>query len=191
MIGNDIIDLKISLGKNNWKRKGFINKLFSEEEQDWILNSRNQELTIWLLWAMKESAYKAHQRRFELPRSFNPKAYRCEIIEDKIASVSGKVSIDKNSYLTKASISKEYIYCYATLHNFTNFAQKIYFQPTNLKLELINAVSKQQNLPKEKISIKKTSQFIPFLIFENQKLFCNFSVTHHGDFSAFILELRN
>ncbi|MFN4763597.1 4'-phosphopantetheinyl transferase superfamily protein [Gillisia sp. Q332] len=190
MIGNDIIDLKISLGKNNWKRKGFLNKLFSEEEQDWILNSKAPELNIWLLWSMKESAYKAHQRRFELPRSYNPKAFRCEITEDKIASVSGKVSIDKNSYLTKASISKEYIYCIATLSNATLF-QKIYFKPTDLKLQLINAVSKQQNLPKEKISIKKTSQFIPFLIFENQKLFCNFSMTHHGDFSAFIMELRN
>ena len=191
MIGNDIIDLKLSLGKNNWKRKGFLNKLFSEEEQDQILKSKDPEFSTCLLWAMKESAYKAHQRRFDLPRIFNPKAYRCELNGDKRASVSGKVSIDGNSYLTKVSISKEYIYCYATLSNSTNFVQKIYFKPTDLKLELINAVSKQQNLPKEKIFIKKTSQFIPFLISENQKLFCNFSMTHHGDFSAFIMELRN
>ncbi|MFO8146690.1 MAG: 4'-phosphopantetheinyl transferase family protein [Bacteroidota bacterium] len=191
MIGNDIIDLRLSLNQNNWKRKGFLDKLFSEVEQDQILKSKDPELNIWVLWAMKESAYKAHQRRFELSRNFNPKAFRCEIIEDKTASVIGKVSIDGNSYLTKASISKEFIYCIATLSNSTNFVQKIYCKPTDLKIELINAVSRQKNLPKEKISIKKTSQFIPFLISENQNLFCNFSMTHHGDFSAFIMELRN
>lgn len=191
MIGNDIIDLSLSLGNSNWKRKGFLNKLFSDEEQGWILKSGDSELTIWLLWAMKESAYKAHQRRFELPRSFNPKAFRCEITENRNTAVSGKVSVDGNSYLTKASISKEYIYCFATLNNVKNFVQKIYLKPTDLKLELINAVSKQQNLPKEKIFIKKSSQFIPFLQFENQKIFCNFSMSHHGDFSAFIMELRN
>ncbi|CAM4346827.1 4'-phosphopantetheinyl transferase family protein [Gillisia limnaea] len=191
MIGNDIIDLKLTLGKNTWKRTGFLNKLFSQEEQDFILRSSDPELTVWLLWAMKESAYKAHQRRLELPRKFNPKAFRCEITGDKITSVTGKVSIEKNSYLTKASISQEYIYCFATLENSTNFVQKIYLKPTDLKLELINEVSRLQNLPKQKISIKKSGQFIPFLNFENQKLFCNFSMTHHGLFSAFILELRN
>ncbi|MFO7720781.1 MAG: 4'-phosphopantetheinyl transferase superfamily protein [Gillisia sp.] len=191
MIGNDIIDLKLSLGKNNWKRKGFLNKLFSEEEQDLIFKSKNPELTIWLLWAMKESAYKAHQRRFELPRSFNPKAFRCEITEDSIATVTGKVRIDGGSYITQASVSPEYIYCFATLQNFTNFIQKIYFKPTDLKLELINTVSKEQKLPKENFFIRKSSQFIPYLHFQNQKLFCNFSLTHHGNFSAFIMELRN
>lgn len=191
MIGNDIIDLKLSLGQNNWKRPGYLNKLFSEQEQDRILRSEDPEGNTWLLWAMKESAYKAHQRRFELPRSFNPKAFRCRITEDKSAFVSGVVRIDGNSYITKAWISKEYIYCMASGSAARNFVQKIYFKPTDLKSELIRAVSKQQKIPVEKIHLKKTSQFIPYLNFNNQKIFCNFSLTHHGSFSAFILELRN
>lgn len=191
MIGNDIVDLRLSLGKNNWKRPGFLNKLFSEEERVWIFKSKDPELSVWVLWAMKESAYKAHQRRFELPRKFNPKAFRCEVKGDKTTSVSGKVCIDKFSYFTKATISKEYIHCFATLHNLVKFTQKIYFKPKDLKSEIINTISGLQNLPKEKIEIKKCAQFIPFIHFENQKLFCNFSVTHHGDFSAFIMELRN
>ena len=191
MIGNDIIDLRLTSGNNNWKRKGYLNKIFCEEEQDHILNSKDPELSVWLLWAMKESAYKAHQRRFDLPRRFNPKAFRCEIIEDKSTTIFGKVRIDTNSYHTKASISNEYIYCFATLNSSTNFVQKIYFEPTDLKLSLINAVSQLQNLPENKIFLKKSAQFIPYLNFENQKLFCNFSLTHHGNFSAIIVELRN
>lgn len=191
MIGNDIIDLKLTLGKNTWKREGFLNKLFSQEEQDLILRSNDPELIVWLLWAMKESVYKAHQRRFELPRKFNPKAFKCEITGDKITSVTGKVSIEKYSYLTKASISHKYIYCFATIDNSTNFVQKIYLKPTDLKLQLINEVSRLENLPKQKISINKSADYIPFLNFGNQKLFCNFSMAHHGHFSAFILELRN
>jgi hypothetical protein len=33
MIGNDVVDLALAQKESNWKRKGFLNKLFTSVEQ--------------------------------------------------------------------------------------------------------------------------------------------------------------
>ena len=33
MIGNDIVDLDLARKESNWKRKGFLDKIFSLQEQ--------------------------------------------------------------------------------------------------------------------------------------------------------------
>ena len=33
MIGNDVVDLRRALVESNWKRKGFLTKVFSDSEQ--------------------------------------------------------------------------------------------------------------------------------------------------------------
>ncbi len=50
MIGNDIIDLNLIRAQSNWQREGFLQKLFSEEEQTLIQNSQDPELNVWLLY---------------------------------------------------------------------------------------------------------------------------------------------
>ena len=37
MIGNDIIDLDVAKTESNWKRKGFLDKIFTANEQFQIL----------------------------------------------------------------------------------------------------------------------------------------------------------
>ncbi|MGF7028986.1 hypothetical protein, partial [Sphingobacterium sp. HSC-15S19] len=39
MIGNDVIDLVQSRKDSNWRRRGFVSKLFNEHEQLLIVNS--------------------------------------------------------------------------------------------------------------------------------------------------------
>jgi phosphopantetheinyl transferase (holo-ACP synthase) len=62
MIGNDVVDLVLAKKESNWKRKGFLNKLFTAFEQELIFNAINQDEMVWMLWSIKESAYKAYQR---------------------------------------------------------------------------------------------------------------------------------
>lgn len=62
MIGNDVVDLILARKESNWKRKGFLNKLFTTSEQQLISNATNQEAMVWMLWSIKESVYKAYQR---------------------------------------------------------------------------------------------------------------------------------
>ena len=62
MIGNDVIDLVLAKKESNWKRKGFLTKLFTSFEQELIVKATNQEEMVWMLWSIKESVYKAYQR---------------------------------------------------------------------------------------------------------------------------------
>ncbi len=81
MIGNDIIDIA-EASKINWRRKGFLKKILNEDEQYSILNSDNPGLTLWLLWSMKESAYKIFLRK-NFIRIYNPLKFECRLIIKK------------------------------------------------------------------------------------------------------------
>ncbi|WP_366184291.1 4'-phosphopantetheinyl transferase superfamily protein [Flavobacterium ovatum] len=62
MIGNDVVDLVLAKTESDWKRKGFLDKLYTASEQTLIQNAANQDEMVWLLWSIKESVYKANQR---------------------------------------------------------------------------------------------------------------------------------
>ena len=66
MIGNDIVDLKLASIQSNWQRKGFLNKVFTKKEQTLILNASNSFEMVWLLWSIKESAYKVYIQQLSL-----------------------------------------------------------------------------------------------------------------------------
>lgn len=189
MIGNDIVDFNTAALQSNWQRRGFLEKLFLENEESLILNSEFPERRLWLLWAMKEATYKAHQRRFKLFRSFNPKQLNCEIIDAENNSVLGKVQNQDFSYYTQTYIGEDYLHCIASQFQQKKTVQKILSHSTDIKQELILAVSALKKLPLAKISIKKDGNFIPYLTFDGFAINCDFSISHHGIFSAFVLSL--
>ncbi|MBK5193381.1 MAG: 4-phosphopantetheinyl transferase family protein [Flavobacteriaceae bacterium] len=189
MIGNDIVDFNTAALQSNWQRRGFLEKLFTKNEQSLILNSEFPERRLWLLWAMKEATYKAHQRRFKLFRSFNPKQLNCEIIDAENNSVLGKVQNQDFSYYTQTYIGEDYLHCIASQFQQKKTVQKILSHSTDIKQELILAVSALKKLPLAKISIKKDGNFIPYLTFDGFAINCDFSISHHGIFSAFVLSL--
>jgi len=189
MIGNDIVDFKTAALQSNWQRRGFLEKLFSENEQSLILNSEFPERRLWLLWAMKEATYKAHQRRFKLPRSFNPKQFNCEISVGDTSSVFGKIQIRDFSYYTQTCIGEDYLHCIASQFQHKKTVQKILLQSIDIKQELILAVSEFKKLPQAIISIEKDRNFIPYLTCDGFAINCDFSLSHHGNFSAFALSL--
>ena len=109
MIGNDLVDLKLANIQSNWQRKGFLDKLFTPKEQEYILNADNPFETVWLLWSMKESAYKAYLQIYGC-RFFAPKKLACSLLSknkgtvlinnsnDEIVDVS---NLNKGIYIAK------------------------------------------------------------------------------------------
>jgi hypothetical protein len=49
LIGNDVIDLSLAKKESNWQRKGFLKKLFSNDEQQLILEALNSFEMVWRL----------------------------------------------------------------------------------------------------------------------------------------------
>ena len=155
MIGNDIVDLQLARTQSNWQRTRFVEKIFTNEEQDYIRQSENSELEVWKLWTIKESAYKIYNRETGI-RGFFPWKLECEIEGFRDNKFVGKVSIDAKVYFTETIQDGDFIYTVAA--NSLQLIEKI------IEIDLEEKIVKINGLPFITISKKPVS------------------ITHHGRF---------
>ena len=110
MIGNDIVDLNLAKTQSNWQRKGFLDKVFTKKEQKLISRTDDSFRMVWLLWSMKESAYKSYSRQNNI-RFYAPRKFECEV-----NNLKGTVTINNTIYFTTSTISSNCIHTIATLN---------------------------------------------------------------------------
>ena len=192
MIGNDVIDLKLAGRQSNWRRKGFLEKVFLESEQEIISTSPNSNLVVWLLWSMKEAAYKANQREFNLPRRLNWKAQECENLSLTSTRASGKVNISGVVYHTSSEITSEYIHTSAEKLPTWGVKNAIFeTSSSEVKQRIIKLVCEHFQLKVNKLQFEKDPHNMPFLSSNNNFYFDRFSLSGHGKFHAYSLSLIN
>jgi phosphopantetheinyl transferase (holo-ACP synthase) len=135
MIGNDLVDLKTAAIESNWHRKGFLNKLFTVGEQDLISHAVVPQKMVWLLWSMKEAAYKIYNRRSGI-RAYAPTKLHCEITRNTDNTYYGKVCIANLQYYTKSTVNAgDYIHTIAAEDKtaIAGIVEKIY--PLSLQID--------------------------------------------------------
>lgn len=152
MIGNDIVDLALAQKESNWKRKGFLGKIFTRNEQLLILNAKNPDVMVWNLWSRKEAAYKIYNRQTNI-RGYFPLQLECFDLDCNDKITFGKVVINDFRYYTKTEINSEFVHTIAvenvryfgnikTLENQNNIQKKNgipeYFEATNLSKKLVS-----------------------------------------------------
>ena len=158
MIGNDLIDLIQSRRDSNWQRKGFLEKIFTAEEQMLIKKDGNPEIMVWMLWSMKEAAYKIYNRKTKI-REYIPKKLQCTLHVQNTKFIFGQVNCGEDIYFTKTIVSRESIHTIAVAT----------FEHLNHVVEIKNSnIIKDQNGIPYLINISKTPQDI--------------SLSHHGRF---------
>jgi phosphopantetheinyl transferase (holo-ACP synthase) len=159
MIGNDIVDLKLARQESNWQRKGFLDKIFTKNEQKIILDSSNPDIAVWSLWSRKEAAYKIYNRQTNI-RKYNPIQFECFDTEIADQMIYGKVVLGDQTYYTKTKITKDLIDTIAVL-NISDF----------VKTCTIN----------HDIIIHKVND-IPFYYNSSKQMLDAVSISHHGRF---------
>ncbi|PWB27163.1 4'-phosphopantetheinyl transferase superfamily protein [Flavobacterium sp. HTF] len=162
MIGNDVIDLTQSRIESRWQRRGFTEKLFVPEEQQLIAEHHEPEIMVWLLWSMKEAAYKIYNRQTKI-REYSPKKLLCSLHSLNAHNTFGKVVCAKNTYYTKTIISSESIHTIAVT----------VFEDLNNIMEIENK------------KIIKDENGIPYLV-TSPTILKPVSVSHHGRFEKII-----
>lgn len=191
MIGNDIVDLNLAKTQSNWQRKGFLDKIFTEREQQIIKNAKNSFTTVWLLWSMKESAYKIFSRQNNI-RFFAPKKFECEINWGQPT-----VQINNEIYFTTSSISIDSIHTIAHLtakntiitncFKLENDSYEVQHKTTYNYLK--NEVSKQLHIPVTQFKIEKDKNGIPNInylgVTSSGVEKSSISISHHGVFGAY------
>ncbi|MDR6733336.1 4'-phosphopantetheinyl transferase superfamily protein [Sphingobacterium sp. 2149] len=163
MIGNDVIDLVKSRNDSNWRRQGFVSKLFNTHERILIENSQNPEIEVWLLWSMKEAAYKIWNRQTGI-RMYMPKRLRCSVIESSPCYAVGEVACEGNRYYTETFICSDFIHTIAV-------EELIY-------LEHILEITRDE--------ISKDSFGIPGISIKDQNVVLPVSVSNHGRFERIV-----
>ncbi|WP_439131545.1 4'-phosphopantetheinyl transferase family protein [Polaribacter sp.] len=179
-IGNDVVDLNLAKTQSNWQRRGFLEKLFTKEEQKEILYAKNSFLKVWLFWSMKEAAYKCYTQQFQ-ERFFSPLKFSCKT--EKISS--GIVTIGLRKYHVKYIITNNYIH---------SVAQE---RLSNIMVENLFLIANKKHLSKiinhkilfhfdDDVQLKKNTIGIPLLYHNNKVLPISISISHHGKYGAFV-----
>lgn len=163
MIGNDVIDLLQSRRESNWQRKGFLQKLFTAEEQLLIAQHLNPEMMVWLLWSMKEAAYKIYNRQTKI-RAYIPLKLVCSLDAQNNRFLSGKVNCCGTVYYTKTIIDKDCLHTIAVS------------DPCNL--EIVIEIDRK--------NIGKDLYGIPFLPAGLSPMRQDVSISHHGRFEKVV-----
>ena len=86
MIGNDVVDLGDADSRIAEHHPRFDRRVFAPAERDLIAASRDGERLRWLLWAAKESAYKA-ARRLDARMVFSPVRFVVSLGSETAATV--------------------------------------------------------------------------------------------------------
>lgn len=184
MIGNDIVDIAKAKEDSNWQRPRFLDIIFTENEQKFIKNSEDSFLTVWHLWSIKEAAYKLYTQ-INPSRFYNPKKFECSIND-----TSGVVKFQNFKCITKTKITTDYIFSEASLTPLLLKSKIVEITPEDhksssliLKHKLLNSLSENFRISKEKLKITKDEFGIPTVTINNYKQ--HISLTHHGRFGAF------
>ncbi len=159
MIGNDIVDLALAQKESNWKRKGFLDKIFTPYEQLLISNANKPEVMVWNLWSRKEAAYKIYNRQTGI-RGYFPLLLECVDLEIIDEIIFGKVGMKNRSYFTKTEITKLYINTIAVENKLDlNSVQLLNNREKIRKINGIPSYFEKEDLASSPVSISHHGRF--------------------------------
>lgn len=200
MIGNDIVDLDAARQESNWNRPRFLDKVFAKDEQCYLDTTPDKAVAVWLLWSMKESAYKIISR-YEQRRFFAPK----QMVTSQVSSgdtfgydlVIGQVNYGDYTLYTKSTITDSYIHtiaqsnikeeplainCFCIDHD----SYKSQHQVT--QQHLLDEYAALTDSTVENLAIRKDATKVPHLYQHNEKQMVMITTSHHGHYGSYVLK---
>lgn len=173
MLGNDVVDLKLAKHQIRWNTKAFQQKILHPIEIEKHKNTPLNFIDFWKIWTLKESAYKAHQRKYNLSPKINP----FHFIVEFLSANRSKVIFEEDKYEMITHIDKNLIYSYSKGSNFHSVQ--------NFNIEAKNSRF-QKHLKRSQLDLKirKNENEIPFMVSDNKSK--PISITHHGKYFAYL-----
>ena len=195
MIGNDIVDLHYAAQYHNWRRPGYLNKVFTGEERARIENSTTPDLLVWTLWSVKESAYKLGAQR-GAERKYAPKQLVTEYLRRQAdGAVVYSVCYEGNRCRVLVEQNAEYVHSVALPWKTNREDLRIGLvdlpfddldqQRSNLRQALYHDYVVRTGTASGNFSVQKGAQAVPSLFYNSQRLNLPLSLSHHGRFGAF------
>jgi phosphopantetheinyl transferase (holo-ACP synthase) len=192
MIGNDIVDLAQAKQESNWQRRGYLEKVFTDHEQQLIQTALHPDLMVWLLWSMKESAYKLSIRHAN-NRTFAPLKIACFLNETNLKNQTGRVVYEGQAYQTTSVITAEYIATVAFIagtspvyqHHIVPFNKSDYLtQHRTIREYIKQDCSSQLGVIEQNICFHKDKVGVPYVT-AGDSIPIALTISHHGCYGAY------
>lgn len=198
MIGNDVISLSASSDSLKYRCDRFMNKMFTAREQRFLKSKSPDNLArwVWLMWSMKESAYKSYYKQFK-KRYFIPKMFECYVAEDQPEQdcLLGNVKTLFQDYSTQSYMLDDcihtvtFIYERQVIHDycFPIASSEYAVQAATVRRFLSQELAKLEGCSISDIQIIKDSRGIPQAIIQGEPSDFDVSMSHHGLFGAYAI----
>lgn len=179
MLGNDLVDLRKAAKDSNWRRPGYLEKIYSPAEIHMISSSANPNSLVWLLWSMKEAAYKIVNRHTGL-RFYAPQQFTCSLIDWQKGLALGSVIFKGETFATQTTVTQELVHTVAVAQDGDFDKVKVCHLPNQHDyLSRFNAKQVQHRLTKDHLGL-------PITINLQNQLIQPASVSHHGSYLSVV-----
>lgn len=185
-IGNDIIDLQL-IDRHRSNQPRFYFKIITPAELEWYNGQRIAlpfEIYLWLLWSVKESAYK-YAKRLQNDLVFSPGKIAVYSAQD---GLTGTCTIAEQTLYFQSAITARYIH---TIVDTDDSFEGILFgighhQDNNASASVRQLLISHLAATGAEPMLSKDASGIPWLNLAGSTLPVSFS--HHGLFVAFVLK---
>jgi len=190
MIGNDVVDLGDADSRIAEHHPRFDRRVFAPAERDLIAASRDGERLRWLLWAAKESAYKA-ARRLDARTVFSPVRFVVSLGSETAATVDapcGPFDVDLDA-------DAEHVHAVARARD--DARATVYSAVARLgpggaastpsaavRRVTVPTLAHLLDVPEDDLAIDRDGR-VPWLRVRGRPAAVDLSLSHHGRFVAF------
>lgn len=193
-LGNDVID-RVEGAKHRpqyYQRQQ--RSSFHPQELDLLSGF---EEAFWLLWAIKESAFKAVAQAGRVEKRFNPKDFELSEIQDSGGLISYAIVCEDFLFQGEAEITTDFIHAISWTVTKPIFESgviegdfKDYHQQSEaLKKDALQAFASHIEKDSGGLFIQKDHNQIPFFQSGDQRFGNDLSLSHHGRFIAYAFTL--
>lgn len=188
-VGNDVVDLVDPEAHREKQHPRFDERVFASEELQFLRGSEFEHLARWLLWAAKESAYKAEKRQ-EPDIAFSPRRFVVEApaIPEGQGAGRGGVRYGERLFALAAEWTAEFVHTIAT-NDATRAGRSVSGvapakgDPSSGARELaMTSIGKLLDIDPRRLVVDGRP---PVVRHEGHVLVEDVSLSHHGRFVAF------
>lgn len=184
MVGNDIVDLSLA-DKDAWNRPRYLNKVCTPSEQLLLADAEDPGILYWVLWSMKESAYKLHFRKY-LNRALNPIRFACSFE----GASEGRVEIANEIYQTHSIVNHDFVHTISSNTKSEVITKEVSADASKeVRKEtiqsLIQCFSSIFVLNPHEVKFQKDINGLPYLKDELNGISKTCSISHHGRYGAY------
>lgn len=188
--GNDIVDLRDEDAIEPSENIRFVKRVLNENEIRSVFDSKNPKETLWTLWSLKESAYKALKRKYAdlqfIPKDFSVNSKTFIVDWRKIEFLYSVVEQQREEFVAS--------YCSTTQNGFVYHKYEDY----NFHEVKITPSAAVREFAKKKISelwnispeyLKIEVELYPEIINLKTQKKLPLSMSHHGRYVAILIVL--